>query len=249
MKQTTPWPVFVMRRSAMRKEADVEIVQPLTLWPAYPFGRAVGFREFPFLIHCHAGEAVVGRVAEDHEDGRLLFHALCAVAFFFQFGEGQRLGRSRLPAVERIGEEDTRALRPVVRQRRVEILHGEPDLQMGDDEGRGHNLETKHPFQCRLLHPRTGERTKALSFQIGGDAAQHFGQIGPGAAARVEHVDVLRREAVRYAEVVLQCFVHTGDHVADDFHRRVPDTQLLAQVGIEGFQERLVEVGDQLRLR
>ena len=93
-----------------------------------------------------------------------------------------------------------------------------------------------------MLHPRTGERAKALSFQIDGDAAQHFGEIGPGAAARVEHVDVLRREAIRDAEIVLECLVHAGDHVADHFRRRVPDAQLLAQVGIEGFQERLVEV-------
>ena len=40
--------------------------------------------------------------------------------------------------------------------------------------------------------------------------------------------------------------VDPGDHVADDFRRRVPDAELLAQRQIEGFQERLVEIGHRL---
>src|SRR5450755_4889110 len=34
------------------------------------------------------------------------------------------------------------------------------------------------------------------------------------------------------------------DHVAHDFFRGVPDAEVLAQLGIEGFEEGLVKVGD-----
>ena len=36
--------------------------------------------------------------------------------------------------------------------------------------------------------------------------------------------------------------VHARDHVLDDLRRRVPDAELLAQLGVERFQERLVEI-------
>ena len=99
-----------------------------------------------------------------------------------------------------------------------------------------------------LLDPRAGKRAEAASFEVGGDAAQHLGEVGSSAAAGVEHVDVLRRQPVRDAEIVLQRLVHAGHHVADDFGGRVPDAQLLAQAGVEGFQERLVEIGHRLAL-
>ncbi len=35
-------------------------------------------------------------------------------------------------------------------------------------------------------------------------------------------------------------------YVADHFRRRVPDPELFAQSGIEGFQKRLVEIGNRL---
>ena len=79
------------------EEPDIEVVQPLALRPADTPRRAVGIGQVPFLVHRHAGEAVVGRVAEDHEDRRLLLHLIRAVAFLFQFRERQRLRRSRLP--------------------------------------------------------------------------------------------------------------------------------------------------------
>ena len=49
-------------------------------------------------------------------------------------------------------------------------------------------------------------------------------------------------------EIVFERLVHAGDHVADHLRRRVPDAQLFAQFGIEGFQERLVEVRHRLAL-
>ena len=206
----------------------------------------LGFRQLSFLVHGHAREAVVGRIAEDDEYRRLLLHPLRAVALLLELGKGKRLGRARLPAGERVGEEHAGALAPIIGERRIEVLHRQANLQMGDDEGRGHDLEAEHPLGRRLPDPCAGERPEALTFEIGGDAAQHLRQIGAGTAARVEHEDVLRRESVRDAEVVLQRPVHPRDHVADHFGRRVPDAELLAQRRVERFEEGLVEVRHRL---
>ena len=84
--------------------------------------------------------------------------------------------------------------------------------------------------------------------EIGGDAPKYFRQIRPGAAAWVEHVDVLRRQPVGDAEIVPQRLVHTRHHVAHDFRWRVPNAELLPQVGIERFEERFVEVRHRLAL-
>ena len=96
------------------EEADVEVVEALALGPPHPFGRAVGGRKPALLVHGHAREAVVGRVAENHQDGLLLLHLLGAVAFLLQLREGERLLHGRLPAGEGVGEEDARAFVPVV---------------------------------------------------------------------------------------------------------------------------------------
>ena len=151
----------------------------MALGTAHPLRRPVRLREPAFLVRSHAGETVVGRVAKDHEDRFLLFHPFRAVALFLEFRERQRFVRARLPSGERIGEEDTGLFRPVVGQGCAEILQGEPDLQVRDDEGRGHDLEAEHPPCSRLPHLRAGECAKAAAFEMGGDAAQHFRQIGP----------------------------------------------------------------------
>ena len=114
---------------------------------------------------------------------------------------------------------------------------------MRDDEGRGHDLEAEHAAHGRLLHPRTGERAEASAREVSSDTAQDFREIGPGAAARIEHIDVLCCESIGDTEVVPHRPVHASDHVADHLRRRVPDAQLLTQLGVEGFQKRLIEVG------
>ena len=78
-----------------------------------------------------------------------------------------------------------------------------PTWEVGHHEGRGHNLEAEHPLRRRLLHPRPGQRAQALAPQVGGDALQRFGQVGPGASAGVEDVDVLGGQPVLNAQVVL----------------------------------------------
>ena len=94
--------------------------------PLYALGCPVSDRQFPLFVHRHPREAVVGRVAENHENGRFLFHPLRAVALFLQFWKGERLVRFGLPAGERVGEKDARAL--VIGQRRAESVQGEADL-------------------------------------------------------------------------------------------------------------------------
>ena len=69
MKQTTPWPVLVDDAAfGHAEEADVEVVQPLSFRPAHPPGRPVGLRKLALLVHRHAGEAVVRRIAQDHQN-------------------------------------------------------------------------------------------------------------------------------------------------------------------------------------
>ena len=143
-------------------------------------------------------------------------------------GRASGLVAVRLPARQRVGEKHSGALRSVLRQWRAQILHGKADLQMRDHERRGHDLEPEHPLGCRPPDFRARERPKALLTEILGDTAEHFRQIGPRSAARVQHIDVLRREPRRAPEIVLERSVHSGHHVADHLGRRVPHAQLLS---------------------
>ena len=71
------------------EEADVKVVE-VELLDA-PFGDEaffVGFDQAVFLLGTDAGEGVVGRVAEDDEDGLFLLHLAGGVAFVVETGEG-----------------------------------------------------------------------------------------------------------------------------------------------------------------
>jgi len=76
------------------------------------------------------------------------------------------------------------------------------------------------------------------------DLVEDFDEVGARAAARVEDVDVFIGEAVGKVELFAEDGVHTGDHVLNNFGRRVPDAELLAEVGIESLEEGFVEVLD-----
>ena len=67
-------------------------------------------------------------------------------------GKGIGCPWPRLPAGEGIGQENAGPLCPFIRQRRVQCLHGEADLEMSHDEGSWHNLEAEHPLRGGLLH-------------------------------------------------------------------------------------------------
>ena len=47
------------------EEPNVEVIESLSLGPPHLFGGAIGLGQLAFLVHGHAGEAVVGRVSKD----------------------------------------------------------------------------------------------------------------------------------------------------------------------------------------
>ena len=228
------------------EEAHVEIVQALPLRLAHPPRGAVGVGERPFFVHRQPGKAVVGRVAQDHQDGLLLLDPLGPVPLLLQFGEGQRFVDLGFPAGEGVGEEHPRPFVAGLGQGRVQLLQGEAHLQVGNHERRRHDLETEHPPRGGGFHPRPRQRSQALAFQVGGDAAQHCRQIGAGAAAGVQHHHVLRGQAVPDVQVLFEGVVHPRHHGLHHLRGCVPDAQLLAQGGIKGFQEGFIEVGHRL---
>ena len=66
-----------------------------------------------------------------------------------------------LPAGQGVGEEDAGTFIAIVRQGSVQVLHGQPNLQMGDDKRGGHDLEAEHSVHGRLFDPCTGEGAHA----------------------------------------------------------------------------------------
>ena len=130
------------------------------------------------------------------------------------------------PAGQGVGEKDAGAFIAIVRQGRVQVLHGQADLQVRHHKRGGHDLEAEDSVHGSLFDPRAGEGAHAFAREIYGNAAQHFGQIRPGAATRVEHIDVVRSQPVRDMQVVFQRLIHAGDHIADYFGGRVPHAEL-----------------------
>ena len=119
-----------------------------------------------------------------------------------------------------------------------------PTCRWATTNGCGHDLEAEYALGGGLLHPRAGERAESAALEVGGDASQHLGEVCAGAAAGVEYVDVVGGQPFGDAEIVLQGSVDAGYHVSDDLGGGVPDAELLAEDGVEGLQEGLVEVGD-----
>ena len=72
------------------EETDVEVVQALALRRRARFGSAVGIGQVALLRHRHASEAVVRRIAEDDEDGLLLFDLVRRFRFCLEFGNRKR---------------------------------------------------------------------------------------------------------------------------------------------------------------
>src|SRR5437660_10199364 len=71
---------------------------------------------------------------------------------------------------------------------------------------------------------------------------QHLDEIRAGATRGIKHVNTRVGETIGNLQFFAQHRVYARDHVFDDFSRRVPDSQLLAQLGIEGLQEWFVEI-------
>ena len=66
---------------------------------------------------------------------RVLFHPFGPFPFLLQLGKGERFLHCGLPTSERVGQENAGPLIAIFRQRGVQFLHGEADLQVGDHEG------------------------------------------------------------------------------------------------------------------
>ncbi len=91
---------------------------------------------------------------------------------------------------------------------------------------------------------REPARRRRFARSVACDASQHLDEVGAGAAAGIEDDDARVGEAVGDVQFLAQHRVDAGDHVVDDLRRRVPDAEFLAQLGVEGLEERLVEILD-----
>ncbi len=127
-------------------------------------------------------------------------------------------------------------------QWRPERFQLQADLQMGDDQGRRQDLEPEDALDRGAFEVVRDQRVVAFVLKRGRDAAQHRPQIGPGAAAGIEHDHTRVGEAVGDVQFRAQNLVDALDLVAHDLFGGVPDPQFLAQFRIEGLQERLVEI-------
>ena len=114
-----------------------------------------------------------------------------------------------------------------------------------DDKRRGHDLEAEHTRGGRMLYLRPGER-RCLRLRGWRRCGAIRPEIGAGPAARVEHIDILRRAPVRYAEIVLQRPVHAGDHVTNYRRRRVPDALRFLRPGSDALRNRSGELRHRL---
>jgi hypothetical protein len=117
---------------------------------------------------------------------------------------------------------------------------------MSDDEGRGHDLETKDARggSAAEIGTNKGVIVPSLFAESALDTLKDLDEICASAAARVEHLNVWAGEAKGLVEFVAEQVVDPLDHVADNFAGRIPDAELLAEFGIKSFKEGLVEVVD-----
>jgi len=113
---------------------------------------------------------------------------------------------------------------------------------MGDDKGRGHNLESENALQRSLPHFRSDQCPNPLLAQIRGDAFQYFCQKCTRSATWIQHQHLLAGKSVCDSQVVLERTIHTCDHVADHFGRCVPNAHFLPEVRIELLEKGLIEV-------
>ena len=208
----------------------------------------VGFDQAVFLFGADAGVGVVGGIAEDDEDGLVAFDFGGGVAFGGEFGEGEEvlLGffLGGFPSGEGVGEEDAGAFGFGVVEGSAEGFEEETELEVGDDEGGGHDFEAVDAVEGGLLEIVGGKCVGAFIDKGLVDAAEDGAEVGAGAAAGVEDDDVGICEAVGDAEFGAEDGIDAFDLVVDDFGGGVPDAKFLAEVGVEFGEEGFVEVLD-----
>src|SRR6266851_9231169 len=113
---------------------------------------------------------------------------------------------------------------------------------MGYHEGRREQLKSEHAVLRSRLEVFANERILATRAQRPLNAAKHFDYKRACPATWIKYEDVGIGEAIHEAEFGSKHRVHALDHVVDDFRRRVPDTQALAELGIERLQKGFIEM-------
>jgi hypothetical protein len=117
---------------------------------------------------------------------------------------------------------------------------------MGDDEGGGHDLKAEDAGECGGAEGAGDERgvVAGLFKQCSVDAMKDSGEVCAGPAAGIEDTDGGAGETGRLIEFCAEETIDAFDHVLDDRLGRVPHAKVLTKLGIEGFEKRLVKVGD-----
>src|SRR5208283_1380330 len=108
----------------------------------------------------------------------------------------------------------------------------------------GKNLEAENFRHRGLLDLRGDQRPPAFCIQSGGNVGQDLDQVCSGPAARIEHEHAWISQAISQAHFRPQHSINSGHLVLDYFPRCIPDTEILPELGVECFQEWLVEVLD-----
>ncbi len=117
-------------------------------------------------------------------------------------------------------------------------------MEMRDDERGGEKLEAEDAVLGGFLEIGGDEGVVAALPEGFVNFLQDFNEVGARPTARVKNVNIFVSEAVGNVEFLAEDSVYAGDHVLDDFWRRVPDAELLAELGIEGLKKRFIEILD-----
>src|SRR5438876_7137604 len=110
---------------------------------------------------------------------------------------------------------------------------------MRDDKWGGQNLEAQNATAGGVEELHAKHRSNAFPLQLPRDVPEHLDQVGPRAAARVEHNDFLVRKASLAAEFFAEDSVNLADLVSNDLLRGIPDPEFLPQVWIKRLKEGL----------
>ena len=181
------------------EEADVKIVEPLTLGGGPSLVVRYAVVSDRVFFHRHAGEAVVGRIAQDDEYLLVPLDVVGGVAFSCNSGNRRFLGSfGGSQPVKRIGQIDADALALLLSTSgEPSACSSRPNCRCDTTNGAGRISKPKTRFMaaCLQVLTRPGRRRLGLR-NVSRDLAQHFHQIRPRAATGVKHDDVRVGQAV-----------------------------------------------------
>lgn len=240
-------PVFSLRNAPFgeAEKADIEVVQVEFLdLPLLDQSLFIGFNEAMLFFGTHTSKCVIGWITENDEDGGVALDVLGSVAFFFEFTKEELLlwALWGLPACKSVSEEDTDTFITLLGERGPEVLEEEAELEVSNDERSWKDFKTEDVVFGGLLEVCGDKGVVALLFECFVDMLQDFHNVGAGAATRVEDINVLVRKPIGKIEFFAEYRIDARDHVLDDLGWRVPNTELLAKLWVEGLKERFVKI-------